>query len=439
MKIIKKASLVIMTSLICFSAMPTYGNDFSYGTYVSRVDGSEYTFFEDGSVEVDGAIGVYLINGDQITIVSNGYASKYTFEYLGSLLILYDASGTGIVFDSIGNAAATILDSNDNPTSAEKKLDLNKISDSVMMLYCYAGNDFISQGSGFIAFDSNTLITNYHVIEGTDTIIAIAEDGSEYEVTSIRNYDTERDIAILTIDGNAEREPLSLGDSNEIQKGEEIYTVGSPEGLINSVSSGLLSGTAIIDDKEYIQISAPISEGSSGGICVNTTGDVIGITSAGIDEAQNLNFIIPINDLKTLYNESPVDLTLPEYLNTENPELYYSITSEYVGLSAFYTTYEYYKNNDMLICIEGTIGPTCLEDGYWNEYFNTSGYRYGHEGDNSYYYYMENRPQQNMRYLYHDSDIEPLKKGDSVMLYGKVVDGPLDNFIYFEVYYVVYR
>lgn len=132
-------------------------------------------------------------------------------------------------------------------------------------------------------------------------------------------------------------------------------------------------------------------------------------------------------------------MTLPEYLNTENPELYYSIKSEYVGLSAFYTTYEYYKNNDMLICIEGTIGPTCLEDGYWNEYFNTSGYRYGHEGDNSYYYYMENRPQQNMRYLYHDSDIEPLKKGDSVMLYGKVVDGPLDNFIYFEVYYVVYR
>ena len=208
---------------------------------------------------------------------------------------------------------------------------------------------------------------------------------------------------------------MSLGDSSEIQKGEEIYTVGSPEGLINSVSSGLLSGTAIIDDKEYIQISAPISEGSSGGICVNATGDVIGITSAGIDEAQNLNFIIPINDLKTLYNESPVDLTLSEYLNMENLELYYSITSEFVGLSAFYTTYEYYKDKDMLICLEGIVGSLGLE----GEYFL--------------------KPNHNMRYLYHDSDMEPLKKGDSVILYGKVVDGPLENFVYFEIYYVVYR
>lgn len=412
--ILQKCLIAMLTLVVSTPMIITYAAEFSYGTYVSQIDGTEYTFYENGNVDVNGTAGVYSVNEDQITIVADGYANKYTFEYLGTMLLLYDANGTGIAFDSKGEDKSIDLDSQGQQIAGEKKLDLNEISNSVMMLYCYSGNNLESQGSGFIAFDSDTLVTNYHVIEGTDDVIAIAEDGSEYEVTSIRNYDIERDIAILIIKDGTECEPLTLGDSDRIKKGEEIYTIGSPEGLINSVSSGLLSGTTLIDDKEYIQISAPISEGSSGGICVNAEGNVIGITSAGINEAQNLNFIIPVNDVKTLYEEAAINMNLEECAEIECKELYYQLASEYVGLGGFYTSYEYYKEKDALICIEGIIGSLCLEGVYFV------------------------KPYHSMRYIYHDSDMEPLKKGDSVRLYGKVVDGPLENFIYFEVYYVIY-
>lgn len=412
--ILQKCLIATLTLVVSTSVIITYAAEFSYGTYVSQIDGTEYTFYENGNVDVNGTAGVYSVNEDQITIVAGGYANKYTFEYLGTMLLLYDANGIGIAFDSEGKDKLIDFDSQGQQIAAEKKLDLNEISNSVMMLYCYSGNNLESQGSGFIAFDSDTLVTNYHVIEGTDDVIAIAEDGSEYEVTSIRNYDIERDIAILTIQDGTKREPLTLGDSDRTKKGEEIYTIGSPEGLINSVSSGLLSGTMLIDDKEYIQISAPISEGSSGGICVNAEGDVIGITSAGINEAQNLNFIIPVNDVKTLYEEAAINMNLKECAEIECKELYYQLASEYVGLGGFYTSYEYYKEKNALICIEGIIGSLCLEGVYFV------------------------KPYHSMRYIYHDSDMEPLKKGDSVRLYGKVVDGPLENFIYFEVYYVIY-
>ena len=89
---------------------------------------------------------------------------------------------------------------------------------------------------------------------------------------------------------------MTTGDSDAAQIGEAVVAIGSPLGLQNTVSTGIISARR----DGYLQTTAPISHGSSGGALFNMTGQVIGITSAGMEEGANLGFAIPINEVKSL-------------------------------------------------------------------------------------------------------------------------------------------
>jgi S1-C subfamily serine protease len=111
------------------------------------------------------------------------------------------------------------------------------------------------------------------------------------------DFDKNKDIAVLKIDGK-DLPTVSIGDSDKIKVGEDIVVIGNPEGLNNTVSKGIVSSTdREFEGMNYIQIDAPISEGSSGGPIFDGKGRVIAIATLILKSGQNLNFGVPINTI----------------------------------------------------------------------------------------------------------------------------------------------
>lgn len=175
--------------------------------------------------------------------------------------------------------------------------NIEQVKDSVVMVEVYNDNsDIIATGSGFCTFKSNWIITNFHVIEGAKAIAIITDEHEKIPVIDIILFNKNQDLAILEIDGKLT--PLSLGNGEKIKTKDSVTTIGSPKGELNTVSEGIISN---IDNKTQIRISAPISQGSSGGVLLNRKNEVIGITNAGYNDAQNLNYAINISVLEDLY------------------------------------------------------------------------------------------------------------------------------------------
>ena len=159
--------------------------------------------------------------------------------------------------------------------------------------------DAIATGSGFFIDADGTAVTNHHVIYGaTSAKVWLANssgaDQEERDVLGVYDWSEEEDWAVLKISGSNDSY-LKAGDPSTAAGGATVYALGSPLGLSASISDGIVSNPArVFDGQTYIQITAPISPGSSGGALVNKYGDVVGITSAGFEEGQNLNLAIPI-------------------------------------------------------------------------------------------------------------------------------------------------
>jgi len=118
-------------------------------------------------------------------------------------------------------------------------------------------------------------------------------------------YDSSKDIAILSLNINIDLNPTVLGNSNNIKEGEDIIAIGNPYGWEKTISEGIISGIRDLEVIKLLQITAPVSQGSSGGALFNRNGEVIGITTlASYWGAQNINFAIPINYLHSLISEN---------------------------------------------------------------------------------------------------------------------------------------
>jgi tetratricopeptide (TPR) repeat protein len=151
-----------------------------------------------------------------------------------------------------------------------------------------------SLGSGFIVREDGVIVTNYHVVNmASDIKIKIGYKVRDIE--GLLHVDPENDIAIIKVEGK-DYPKVRIGDANRAQIGEKIYAIGSPQGLENTISEGILSGIREIDrERKILQMTAAISPGSSGGPVFNGRGEVIGIATFLIAETQNLNFAMPVN------------------------------------------------------------------------------------------------------------------------------------------------
>lgn len=113
-------------------------------------------------------------------------------------------------------------------------------------------------------------------------------------------YDSFIDIALLKVedmDKHFEVSYLELGDIDEIMDGQNIVVIGSPKGLTNTIGEGVISAIRTDEKRTDIQITAPLSEGSSGGALLNRKGQLIGITTYKIKDGENLNFAISLEDI----------------------------------------------------------------------------------------------------------------------------------------------
>ena len=157
-------------------------------------------------------------------------------------------------------------------------------------------------GSGFVADRDGHVLTNFHVVENMNQIEVVLGSGHRISARLVGTA-PQLDIALLQVEASQnELFPLALGDSGALQIGQKVIAIGNPLGLHNTITVGVVSalrrsvGEAPIELQDaLIQTDAAINPGSSGGPLLNSAGEVIGINTASIRQAQNVGFAIPIN------------------------------------------------------------------------------------------------------------------------------------------------
>ncbi|QAA80343.1 serine protease [Aequorivita sp. H23M31] len=165
----------------------------------------------------------------------------------------------------------------------------------------------LSLGSGFI-IDEGKVITNLHVIEDANYgYVTISGESRKFKIEGYLAVDKINDLVLLSVPTLIETAIEINENSPEI--GEKIYAIGNPKGLSGTISEGIISGIRTIDKTELIQITAPISPGSSGGPVINNDGQLIGVSVGTLDSGQNLNFAIPTKYVSKLIQLPKTQIT----------------------------------------------------------------------------------------------------------------------------------
>jgi len=223
---------------------------------------------------------------------------------------------------------AVIVQSQDSLLNAEQIIEMYKPAlisiwyhtDNYYSYYSYETKDTtLLKGSGFIFSEDGLIGTNFHVVDGIDSIIVKTSDGVFFDAELMIALE-KNDLAIIRIKTpNGRRFPtVKLGDSDAMKVGQEVFAIGSPFGYEYTISQGIVAGirenekvsftdpeTYAIADRQFdkvIQITAAISPGNSGGALFNSRGEVIGITTYTYTGYGNLNFAVAINSFNDFKN-----------------------------------------------------------------------------------------------------------------------------------------
>lgn len=206
--------------------------------------------------------------------------------------------------------------------SGEKPLNAQEIyakcASAVFYIEIYDRNGTaISSGSGVFISSDGKALTNHHVVDGAYSAAIMTNDGEVYNVTGYYDAQSAIDMAMIQVDGTG-FPYLEMDDSTAVSAGETVFAIGSPEGLDDTISQGIISNVnRVIGGLGYIQMTAPISHGSSGGALINDRGLLIGLNTAAYTEGQNLNLAVPIHRYKELavngVRQFPVTESAPEY------------------------------------------------------------------------------------------------------------------------------
>ncbi len=182
---------------------------------------------------------------------------------------------------------------------------------TVTVLVYDASGQPLGLGSGFVVA-SGQVVTNAHVIVGASQLLVRPIGASQtLAVSALLQVDEGADLALLRVDGLASPVlPLASGDAPSV--GDTVYAVGSPLGLDGTFSQGIVSGYRTVGDLSLMQLTAPISPGSSGGPVLDATGRVIGVAIGTFAEGQNLNFAVPVTSLSAFLQRPVVPRPVAE-------------------------------------------------------------------------------------------------------------------------------
>lgn len=181
----------------------------------------------------------------------------------------------------------------DNSTSTLSDL-FQQNKDAVFLVYTSTGDEEF-QGTGFFISEDGIGVSNYHVFEGTSKGLETIElsNGKKLKVSEVLHFDRDNDYIIFKVNVTQRVQSLGLSSTNP-KVGEEVFAIGNPQGLEHTLSTGIIS--SIRANGNILQTTTEITHGSSGGPLMNMKGEVVGITSAGLGEA-NLNFAVNIQSL----------------------------------------------------------------------------------------------------------------------------------------------
>lgn len=200
------------------------------------------------------------------------------------------------------------------PKQLTTKQLVNQSKPSIVAIQTIFPNGRKAAGTGFVVSADGRIATNLHVVYGGAKVQVKLLDGSVFDVARVYATDKTRDLAVLGIDAPRKLPVLQLGDSDRVEAGERVIAIGNPLGILEyTVSDGLISSVRRFSDAlTILQISAPISQGSSGGPLFNTDGKVIGVATMIAGRGQNLNFGVPSNYLRAMI-ASKQSLPFAEY------------------------------------------------------------------------------------------------------------------------------
>jgi len=187
-----------------------------------------------------------------------------------------------------------------NRPVAEKSFEeLALLASSVVLIAVHdLTGDILGTGSGIMIGQNGFILTNNHVAAGGRYYsVRVEEEEETYVTDEVIKYNPNTDLAVIRI--KRKLNPIPIFDGRKkLVRGQKVVAIGSPLGLFNSVSNGIISGFRNIQNVDMIQFTAPISHGSSGGALLNMQGEVIGISTAGIDSGQNINLAIGYENIK---------------------------------------------------------------------------------------------------------------------------------------------
>lgn len=232
--------------------------------------------------------------------------------------LLAPAAGLLLTLCCLGGGAARAAEAPPPPAAPPCTLPVPDLYDRIspavvsiaaMSINAYDITDRTTRvvGSGVIIDPSGVILTNSHIVFGRQAITVTLDDGST-ESAEIIGADPLFDIALIRIPAppKGALPTAPLGDSDHLLVGEEVFAIGNPFGLDQTLSRGIVSAVnrilpdvALSLDEPMIQTDAPINPGSSGGPLIDHCGDVVGITTAILPDAQNIGFAIPTSLIKT--------------------------------------------------------------------------------------------------------------------------------------------
>lgn len=244
-----------------------------------------------------------------------GAALYTTFGNFGN-----PTTGSSLSLDKDGNQ---VVSAEEEDTAAV----VERVSKSVVSIATssesvnpyYGRTQQAGAGSGIIVRSDGYILTNKHVIRDADQVTVVLADGTKYDNVRVLGTDPLNDIAILKINGTNNLPAATLGDSSTTRIGQKVIAIGNSLGQYqNTVTNGIISGKgrpiaasdsssqSVENLTDLIQTDAAINPGNSGGPLLNTSGQVIGINTAIVEDAQGIGFAIPINAtkgiLKSVFN-----------------------------------------------------------------------------------------------------------------------------------------
>src|SRR3989442_1111854 len=158
--------------------------------------------------------------------------------------------------------------------------------------------DTLGLGSGFFVRPRGTIITNWHVIRDAYDAVVILSDGTELKPILFLGADKRGDIALIEVPAGTY--PVVSLASDVPPIGTKVVVIGSPFGLSATVSEGIISARRTVEGRELVQLTAPLSPGSSGGPVLNSQGSVVAIATASLEAGQALNFGVSIEYARQL-------------------------------------------------------------------------------------------------------------------------------------------